>query len=89
MLLQTIYSEYTSALLQVLVARNLPTPGDETPNPDANDPTIDALEASFRRLMVEPDDVFASQHFQQNFSVIVMALFVSNLPCSAAKYEKL
>ena len=48
----------------MLVARNLPTPGEETPNPDATDPTIVALEASFRRIMIEPDDVFASMHFQ-------------------------
>ena len=84
---QTISSQFTDVLLEVLMEKDIATPGGDTPMGDDND-IIPTLEQAFRRLLVEPDEVLAHHTFQENFTLMFIGLYASNLPCSIEKFNQ-
>ena len=87
-LLETMETEFTQMLLEVLINRNVPT--GETPTPGSDiDVTSQFVTKAFERVTTQTDEVLGTDYFQQNFPQVIMAFFVSNLPCSSKKYAVL
>ena len=68
--------------------RDVVTASGETPMGPVG-PNMAELEQAFSEFLNDPAQVISSDAFLENFNMILICLYLSNLPCSFDKFQRL